>query len=372
MPTPARAANLQRLTYLLGRKIVEQRIARMLMRYDVLQDKMQDALSQWLKALERGDIRRAEEQAQRLKRALANGWSDLPEQELREIRSIAELMGQAGALAADVPLLMLERPRLTLPQIINGKTAQILPGATAAAGVYFAIGQEVRSAIERHVYQDGLNLSSRLHVRLAERQEEFYDIVAQGLSTGKASVRIGQELAQLDVTSPSFPRYLDELVKAVRSGDMLAKDKALVSALREAAKRKQGPLGVKDAVDRLIEAAQKGNARAMDKAIEAFMQHKARYHAIVIARTEGAEAFREGFVKRAEQMTHLVKGVAWRLSASHPRKDICDEYATQDKYGLGSGVYPPKELPRVPHPNCLCFWQTVLHDKAAEELEQAA
>lgn len=367
LPASARAANLQRLTYLLSRKVVESKIASLLTQYDVLQEEMEDALGEWLDALRDGDMRRAEQQAERLKRALSNGWAVLPEKEQQEIRDIAELMGQTGALAADLPILMLNNPDLTLPQIINGKTAEILPGAKAAAGVYFAIGQEVRDAVTQHVYRDGLNLSSRLHVRLAEQQDAFNRIISQGLATGRSSVRLGQELARLDITDPRFPRYLDDLVQAVRKGDIPAREKAFANALRQAMKRKQGPLGVKDAVDRLLEAVQKGNAKAMDKAIEAFMEHKARYHAIVIARTEGAEAFREGFVKRAEERPELVKGIGWRLSASHPRKDICDVYATQDLYGLGPGVYPPRELPRVPHPGCMCYWVTVLTEAAKEQ-----
>lgn len=360
------AANLQRLTYLLVRKAVEQRISKMVSQYDILQEKMEDALDEWLDALERGDIWRAELQAERLRRALSNGWAVLPQQEMQEIRDIAELMGQTGALAADLPILMLDKPDLTLPQIINGKTAEILPGAKAAAGVYFAIGQEVRDAVTQHVYKDGLNLSGRLHVRLAEQQDAFNRIIAEGLQNGRASVRLGQELARLNVTDPRFPRYLDDLVQAVRKGDIPAREKAFANAFKQAAKRKQGPLGVKDAVDRLLEAVQKGNAKAMDKAIDAFMQHKARYHAIVIARTEGAEAFREGFVKRAEERPDLIKGIKWNLSGSHPRKDICDVYATQDLYGLGPGVYPPSELPRD-HPNGLCWFSSVLTEAAQEQ-----
>lgn len=368
LPASARAANLQRLTYLLGRKVVETRIAEMMTQYDILQETIEDTVGDWLDALRDGDMRRAEQQAERLKRALANGWSVLPAKEQQEIRDIAELMGQTGALAAELPILALERPGLTLPQVFD--TATMTP--RISAGIAFAIGAEVRDAVIQHVYSDGLNLSRRLHTRLAEQQHNFDRIISQGLSAGRSSVRLGQELAQLRVTDPRFPRYLDDLVRSVKSGDLLARDKALAAALRQAARRKQWPLGVKDAVDRLIDAVRKGNARGIDKAVKAFMEHKARYHAIVIARTEGAEAFREGFVKRAEQMPHLVKGIRWTLSMSHPRKDICDVYATQDLYGLGPGVYPAKELPRVPHPNCLCFWQTVLHDKAAKELEQAA
>lgn len=49
-----------------------------------------------------------------------------------------------------------------------------------------------------------------------------------------------------------------------------------------------------------------------------------------------------------------VTGVKWVTSGSHPRPDVCDEYATQDHDGLGAGVFAKRNVPGKPHPQCLC------------------
>jgi len=35
----------------------------------------------------------------------------------------------------------------------------------------------------------------------------------------------------------------------------------------------------------------------------------------------------------------------------------CNDHATQDRYGLGAGVYPLTALPTLPaHPHCSCYF----------------
>lgn len=48
-------------------------------------------------------------------------------------------------------------------------------------------------------------------------------------------------------------------------------------------------------------------------------------------------------------------GMKWRLSRSHPAKDICDALAVRDQHELGSGVFPVDGVPSKPHPQCLCY-----------------
>lgn len=83
-----------------------------------------------------------------------------------------------------------------------------------------------------------------------------------------------------------------------------------------------------------------------------------RYNAMRLARTEINNAFREANVLSAEKAP-WVEGVKWNLSASHPKADICDTWASQDLYGMGNGIYPPPSTPRD-HPNGLCFQTDVL------------
>ncbi len=78
-----------------------------------------------------------------------------------------------------------------------------------------------------------------------------------------------------------------------------------------------------------------------------------RYNAMRLARTENNNAYREASVMSAERAP-WVDGIKWNLSASHPKPDICDVYASRDIDGLGKGVYKPNNTPRD-HPNGLCF-----------------
>jgi hypothetical protein len=73
-----------------------------------------------------------------------------------------------------------------------------------------------------------------------------------------------------------------------------------------------------------------------------------------LARTEITHAHGMAVI---ESMKVLPGGgaVKWRLSNQHPKPDTCDTNATQDRYGLGPGVYPPSNVPRYPdHPQDIC------------------
>jgi len=78
-----------------------------------------------------------------------------------------------------------------------------------------------------------------------------------------------------------------------------------------------------------------------------------KYNAMRLARTEINHAFREGSVQSAKRAP-WVRGLKWRLSASHPKPDICDEWASADPSGMGPGVYLPDDTP-VDHPTGFCF-----------------
>lgn len=57
----------------------------------------------------------------------------------------------------------------------------------------------------------------------------------------------------------------------------------------------------------------------------------------------------------------IVKGIKWNLSGNHKGEDICDQYATQDLYGLGSGVYPQDKVPNR-HYSCKCYLTSELYE----------
>lgn len=70
--------------------------------------------------------------------------------------------------------------------------------------------------------------------------------------------------------------------------------------------------------------------------------------------TESNRVYRRGALEAFRETGAI--GSRWNLAAAHPRPDICDDHATADKHGLGSGGYPLDEYPDYPaHPLCLCF-----------------
>ena len=89
-----------------------------------------------------------------------------------------------------------------------------------------------------------------------------------------------------------------------------------------------------------------------------------RSKAMRLARTEINNSYWEAR-RMSSELSPVVEGIKWELSAQHPEWDVCDYLSKQDLYGLGPGVYPPELLPPKPHPNCLCYSVDVLRDVEA-------
>lgn len=84
-----------------------------------------------------------------------------------------------------------------------------------------------------------------------------------------------------------------------------------------------------------------------------------------LARTEISRAYGAA-TTQAAALNPFVAGLKWRLSASHPQMDQCDQRASADPNGLGKGVYPVDSVPRYPdHPNCLCTLSPKVRDDSA-------
>lgn len=73
------------------------------------------------------------------------------------------------------------------------------------------------------------------------------------------------------------------------------------------------------------------------------------YEAMRLTVSEMNNAFHEGTVL-ANRAIPSYDGILWRLSHSHPVRDICDEYAEHN----GNGFWPKGEEPSKPHPWCKC------------------
>lgn len=84
------------------------------------------------------------------------------------------------------------------------------------------------------------------------------------------------------------------------------------------------------------------------------------YAAKRLGRTELNNAFHQTALRLGEQ-NPWVEGQRWNLSGSHPKKDECDTLANQVvQRGKPRGVYPADNVPRKPHPQCLCYLTAVM------------
>lgn len=142
-------------------------------------------------------------------------------------------------------------------------------------------------------------------------------------------------------------------------------------------------IDVRSRVDRLLDYHIAQGTAAVDIAdeLERFLTPGARvmrtrtpygtegsYAARRLARTEISAAAGRATVN-ASIANPFVSGVRWRLSASHGKPDICDDYATGGPNG--DGVYPPEQVPPYPaHPHDLCALVPVPAADRAETLRR--
>lgn len=139
-------------------------------------------------------------------------------------------------------------------------------------------------------------------------------------------------------------------------------------------------IDVRSRVDRLLDFHISRGTSAVDLAalLEPFLTRQAirqrtmtpygtegSYAARRLARTEITAAAHHATVN-ASIANPFVGGVQWRLSSSHPKIDICDSYARGGPNG--DGIYPPNEVPGIPHPHCLCSQLPVTVGNADEIL----
>lgn len=93
------------------------------------------------------------------------------------------------------------------------------------------------------------------------------------------------------------------------------------------------------------------------------------YSAFRLANTMVSHAYQQGFEK-VNEANPFVTGYKWLTSNSHRETcEICKERASQNKYGLGKGVYPKGKLP-LDHPNGLCTFAVVTEsqDKMTDDI----
>lgn len=142
-------------------------------------------------------------------------------------------------------------------------------------------------------------------------------------------------------------------------------------------------LRVRAAIDQVlaVEIPRGTAAVSIAKSLEPFLWPSARavrtktpygsdgsYWARRLARTEITAAAGRAEIT-ASQANPYIDMLRWRLSASHPEPDICDDNAHGGPGG--DGRYPKVDFPQYPaHPHCLCsIIPEVVRDRAAVTAE---
>lgn len=135
-------------------------------------------------------------------------------------------------------------------------------------------------------------------------------------------------------------------------------DELLVRGLREG----RSALDIARALEAYLVPTERG-VRTLKPYGERFMPDGAAYSAMRLARTEISRAFNQAAWISA-YMNPYVTGWDYCLSASHPKYDICDGYAT---IGMGGDrLKPPYAVNAAPvppvHPHCLCHGRPAVTD----------
>src|SRR5690625_2646988 len=266
---------MQRQLEARSRLETERALARLLRQYNDLEAALDPLRSQALELIRAGDFDRAEEVVKRMDRQAAEWLSEFRGEELRAIRRMIERAAMRGAQSVDLAPALSVSQRAALDEILASISQLAASGSGGSAATiraqYGEIATAVRRQIDQRVYKDGLNLSRRLHVRLAENRVEFNRILSQGLKEGRSAVRIAQELQRLDVTDARLPKYIRDLERTSKGRKQARLVDEIRRAYKEADKRLGGPLGLQGPSMRVIEAARSGVAERLDAAIDNFL-----------------------------------------------------------------------------------------------------
>ncbi|KOR24184.1 hypothetical protein [Clostridium sp. L74] len=238
-------------------------------------------------------------------------------------------------------------------------------------------------------------LDKSINRYVLEVRNNLSKFIKDGIETS-SQIASAVQLSYLDNIAPTqnikssfnkmFAQLSNNTVKQFISGNYYADGKTLDQRIWNLTKRNAAD------IDRIIKinAAAGTNARDLAKEINKYINPKKKmkihkripginksisYQAQRLARTSLTHISTETYIQ-GSKMNPFNIGLKWNLSPSHYERqvarhgeDICDEYATQDNYDLGSGIYPADKYPTA-HPNCICYpiQENIPVEKARDEL----
>jgi len=264
------------------------------------------------------------------------------------------------------PLYGLVQPVLITEGITHRQLSQVLRDAAHEAGDI--LGSLSAGGIGTVVHSAQLTAAQQSLSLMATETWAKVGSITQAGMYAQAQLAADQAL-DLDMFSGMPPMALQQMAQAIHFEAAQAVE-SLISrhtsgvqlADRIYANGKVTTKQVGSIIDRAL--AQQVSHRELAARVKAFYRPDvpggASYAAQRLARTEINNAHHDTTIRLA-QPKPWVLGFRWNLSSSHPRPDPCDDYAHAD-FGMGEGVYPKDEVPRRPHPQCLCYVTHVQED----------
>jgi len=190
----------------------------------------------------------------------------------------------------------------------NGRADELAKAFTSLGGPHAQRQAYLRSGLldpnRRWVKGDGYRLSDRVWQNGRRARRGIDRTIRDGVRRGDGPVTISRALNQY--LNPDFAPLTFK-----RNGQIL---------------RKRGVYDKPSAASA---------ARALARTEVSQMHHAATRQAIAAIDVRGA-------------------GGRWSLSPNHPKRDICDSYASNSSFNMPPGVYIVGEIPHIPHTQCLC------------------
>lgn len=238
---------------------------------------------------------------------------------------------------------------------------------------YRDVSKQITSILGRN---PGLSQKVRLEQLLAVRRGMLNELSTLYAGLGRTIVA-GDLLAaaqasrlSFEVSAPLFAAAgaSPELVSALQAGFNRSLENAGIEAMVTRVTQSQFTLAQRiynsqkwtaGQVDRVINSALARGLSAREFAAEArglFNPNTpggVRFASYRLARTEINNSFHATSVNRSDHP--WITGMQWNLSRSHPKADDCDTLAHEDGFRLGPGVFPVRDTPRKPHPQCFCY-----------------
>lgn len=222
-----------------------------------------------------------------------------------------------------------------------------------------------------------MELRRQLNAVLDEIEKELNISIPSAMRKAASAVAGETEgwLAEMGLSvEGAFSNVPDDIVKSVITGQVYKSDWNLSRALWRNTKKAQSD------IDTIIANGIAQNLSSYDiaKDLAKYVNPKAKkdwewskiypgttkkieYNAFRLASTMVSHAYQQSF-EMVNEMNPFVTGYKWLTSNSHRETcEVCRERASQNKYGLGKGVYPKGKLP-LDHPNGLCTFAVVVPD----------